>query len=173
MTPLASVSPCPLPREAALAAYAGSGAYTDCYRVVLPHIVTQAEYVEAFYTSAVFKVERWLIARFLSRPSTDAQARLLAQGRLGSFAAWSVERREPDQLLLAAGRTRSWLMACPSHESASPITTLYFGSAVVPRRSAGSTSTGMGWQFRALLGFHKLYSRVLLGAASRRLHVDA
>jgi hypothetical protein len=170
---LSSVSPCPLPRGAALAAYAIGGAYTDCYCVVLPRVVTQTEYVEAFYTSAVFKVERWLIATFLSRPSTDAQAQLLAQGSLGSFAAWSVEQRQVDQLLLAAGRTRSWLMACPSHESASPGTTLYFGSAVVPRRGAGGTDPAMGWQFRALLGFHKLYSRVLLGAARRTLAIHA
>ena len=29
----------------------------------------RAEYVEAFYTSAVFKLERWLIARLLSQGS--------------------------------------------------------------------------------------------------------
>jgi hypothetical protein len=27
----------------------------------------------------------------------------------------------------------------------------------------------LGWPFRALLGFHKLYSRILLAAAARRL----
>jgi hypothetical protein len=27
----------------------------------------------------------------------------------------------------------------------------------------------MGWQFKALLGFHKVYSRVLLAAACRKL----
>ena len=44
-------------------------------------------------------------------------------------------------------------------------TKLYFGSAVVPRRG----SAGLGWQFTALLAFHKLYSRVLLRAARNRL----
>ena len=166
MKPLTSVHHCALPVGAALGAYVHEGAYTDCYAVVLPRVVTQSEFVEAFYTTAVFKLERWLIARFLSRPSTDTQARRLAQGGLGTFATWSVEQREPDQLVLAAGRTRSWLMASANLGSGLPGTTLYFGSAIVLRRDG---SGAMGWQFRALLGFHKLYSRVLLSAAGRRL----
>lgn len=172
MRHLASVHPCALPGDAALGEYVGNGAYIDCYAAVLPRVVTQAEYVEAFYTSAVFKVERWLIARILSRPSTDAQARQLAQGSLRFFAAWSVEHCKSNQLVLAAGRTRSWLMVSASAEPGFPSTKLYFGSAVVPR-GGGSGPSAMGWQFRALLGFHKLYSRVLLGAAARRLSANA
>ena len=41
---------------------------------------------------------------------------------------------------------------------------LYFGSAIVPRQRGG-----LGWQYAALVGFHKLYSRLLLAAAARRL----
>jgi len=158
-----------------LGKYASGGAYADCYAVVLPRVVTQAEYVEAFYTTAVFKIERWLIASFLSRPSTDADARQLAQGTLRSFASWSVEHCAPDQLVLSAGRTRSWLMASASASAESGIqgTKLYFGSAVVPRRSGGRGRSAMDWQFRALLGFHRLYSRVLLGAAARKLGAGA
>jgi hypothetical protein len=80
-----------------------------------------------------------------------------------------VEARAPNQLLLAAGRTRSWLMATSSQEAGGVPTKLYFGSAVVPRGSDGSGSARMGWQFRALLGFHRVYSRVLLWSACRRL----
>jgi len=156
-----------------LAAYSGSGAFTDCYVAVLPRVVTQSEYVEAFYTTPAFKIERWLIARFLSRPSTDAQIRQLAQGESSAFAAWSVEQREPEQLMLAAGRTRSWLMTSPSDDSLGSATALYFGSAVVPRRSRNSGKSPMGWQFRALLGFHKLYSQVLLRAALKKLNTSA
>jgi hypothetical protein len=36
--------------------------------------VSQAAYVEAFYTGTVFKLERLLVAGFVARPSTDAQA---------------------------------------------------------------------------------------------------
>ena len=165
MSALALVHRCTLPPEAALGAYASNGAYTDCYAVVLPRIVSQAEYVEAFYTTAVFKVERWLIARFLSRPSTDAQARQLAQGSLSSFAAWSVEQRKSNELVLAAGRTRSWLMASTLQEAGLPSTMLYFGSAIVPRRRGGTGRSAMGWQFRALPG---LPQAVLSGPAQLR-----
>ena len=128
---------------------ASSGAYTDCYAVVVPRTVTQAEYVEAFYTTAVFKLERWLIARFLSRPSTDAQALQLARGSLSAFAAWSVEQRKPDQLVLAAGRTRSWLMAVALPAPGPTGTKLYFGSqsfrvgAVVPPARPWGGSSGL------------------------------
>ena len=165
---MASVRPCALPPGALLGAYVQSGAYTDCYSAELTRRVTQSEFVEAFYTTAVFKVERWLLARFLARPSTDAEAHQLAAGGLSTFAAWSVEQSSPNQVLLAAGRTRSWLMAAPT-DAGGAVTRLYFGSAVVPRRSAGSATPRMGWQFRALLGFHKVYSRVLLAAACRKL----
>jgi hypothetical protein len=40
-------------------------------------------------------------------------------------------------------------------------TILFFGTAVVPR-----TLAGFGWRFKVLVGFHKLYSRVLLRAAA-------
>ena len=169
MKPLTSVHQCTLPPDAALNACASDGAYTDCYAVVLPRVVTQAEYVEAFYTTAIFKIERWLIAMFLSRPSTDAQAQQLSQGALRVFAAWSVQQQQPDQLVLASGRTRSWLMASADPGSGPHSTKLYFGSAIVPRRGGGTGQSTMDWQFRALLGFHQLYSRVLLSAASRRL----
>ncbi|MEX2151530.1 MAG: hypothetical protein WD793_15055 [Steroidobacteraceae bacterium] len=125
--------------------------------------VAQAEYVEAFYTSDVFKLERLILKLLVARPSTDQQARELATGQRGTFAAWGVEARAPDQLLLCdfQGRTRSWLMTSG--------TCLYFGSAVVPVAARGSRKTGLGFAFRALLGFHRLYSRALLNAAVRRL----
>jgi len=165
---MASVRATILPDGAFLGDYARSGAYTDCYVVDLPRPVTQCEFVEAFYTSFVFRMERWLIAVLLSRPSTGSEVRQLAAGALSAFAAWTVERRAPDQLLLAAGNTRSWLMASPG-ESPRADTKLYFGSAVLPMRTAGSRDSHMGWRFRLLLGFHKVYSRVLLAAACRRL----
>ena len=158
------VRPCALPHGAILGAYLQRGAYTDCYAIETPRAVTQREFVEAFYTTPVFKAERWLLARFLAQPSTDAQVREVATGNANAFSAWSVERREADQILLAAGRTRSWLMTTRSHDPGQAGTRLYFGSAIVPRRSGR-----LGWRFHVLLGFHKVYSRVLLRAASRKL----
>jgi hypothetical protein len=160
-----TIASSPLPAGALLEAYTQSGAYTDCFTVELGRPVSHAQFVEAFYTTTVFKLERWLLARFAGRPSTDEQAQELASGATSTFAAWSVEQRTPNQVLLAAGRTRSWLMTVSPAGSAGASTRLYFGSAVVPRRG----STRLGWQFTALLGFHKVYSRVLLWAAQSRL----
>lgn len=160
-----AIDPSPLPAGALLQAYVLRGAYTDCYSTELGRAVSHAQFVEAFYTTAVFKLERWLLARFMARPSTDAQAGQLASGSRNAFAAWAVEERAPDQLLLAAGRTRSWLMVASLPGHGGVATRLYFGSAIVPHGG----STRMGWQFTALLGFHKLYSRVLLWAARHRL----
>lgn len=154
----------PLPSEALLARYRASGDYTDCYAVSVPRPTSLAEFMAAFYTTRIFKLERWLIARLLGLPSSEQDATRLAQGQAGRFSAWRVEARASNQALLAAGRTRSWLMVEPSATSAGA-TTLYFGSAVVRRRRGG-----LGWTFTALLGFHRLYSRMLLGAAARRLN---
>jgi hypothetical protein len=46
---------------------------------------------------------------------------------------------------------------------------LYFGSAVVPVPDKTTGKLVLGSTYSALLGFHKLYSRVLLSAASARL----
>jgi hypothetical protein len=162
---------CELPPGALLGRYRGSGFYADCYVTEIARPVTHAEYVTAFYTTPVFKLERLLLAWFASRPSTDAQAQQLASGTLDSFAAWDVEDRSADQLLLSdfRGRTRSWLMVSEIEINRSPGTRLYFGSAVVPRVNARSGRARLGFAYRALLGFHKLYSRVLLQAARSRL----
>jgi hypothetical protein len=159
-----SIATRPLPAHALTQKYAREGAYTDCFETVLPRAVTQAEYVEAFYTTWVFKLERWILRWAVARPSTDAEARELAHGRLERFAAWGVEGRAENQLLMRdeiSRRTCSWLMteALPSGG-----TRLYFGSAVVSEADGR-----MGRKFSVLLGFHRLYSWVLLAAAVRGL----
>jgi hypothetical protein len=160
---------CELPAGALLRHYADQGAYADCYRLDIDLSVTHADYVEAFYTTPVFKLERLLLGWFVSRPSTDAKARLLALEQATEFAAWHVEARVTDQLLMCdmARRTRSWLM-CERREGGG--TTLYFGSAVVPVVDKRSGQRRMGALFRALLGFHRLYSHVLLRSAAARLN---
>ena len=166
---MASVRACELPPGASLRRYDGALGYADCYMAELPGTVSQPEFIEAFYTSAPFRLERLLLAWFVARPSDDTQAARLAHGQLDSFAAWSVEAREPHQLLLSdfQGRTRSWLMSAPSVDGQH--TRLFFGSAVVPVVDRRSGQARMGLLFRVLLGFHKLYSRVLLRAAVARL----
>jgi hypothetical protein len=46
---------------------------------------------------------------------------------------------------------------------------LYFGSAVVPVKNRKTSKVELGLIFRALLGFHKIYSVVLLRAARARV----
>ncbi len=162
-----------LPREALLGKYKQEGAYTDCYFIDIPRAVSQAAYVEAFYTTKLFKVERLILALLAKRPSTDTQAKLLALGETKNFAAWSVERRTPDQLLLCdfLGSTRSWLMSVVTKDGDSATTRLYFGSAVVPKIDRASGRASFGIAFHLLSGFHRIYSRALLrSACSRLLH---
>jgi hypothetical protein len=168
------IQPQPLPTHALLTKYANSGAYTDCFVTEIARTVSHAEFVEAFYTCGLFKVERFLLRVFISRPSTDLQARQLAAGELNEFAAWRVEARAVDQLLQRAidGRTRSWLMVSVADVPGQ--TRLYFGSALLPKPTPANSphATGklsLGFVFKALLGFHNWYSRALLSAAAARL----
>ena len=160
---MSSIEKCPLPDHALLQKYAQSGAYTDCYSVVLSSEVSHADYVTSFYTTWLFKLERFILRWAVSRPSTDEEARLLAAGRLDAFAAWYVEARADNQLLLCdfRDRTRSWLMVSEAR--------LYFGSAVIPASNPGLDKSSLGISYRVLLGFHRLYSRALLYAAKSRL----
>ena len=164
-----AIQACELPDDALLRSYLDAGAYTDCFVAEVRRPVLHEQYVEAFYTTALFRLERLILSWFVARPSSDVQARELAHGKLDSFAAWSVEARAPNQLLLRdfQGRTRSWLMSAPAANQGA--TRLYFGSAVIPV-AGRSGEQRLGTTYRALLGFHKLYSRLLLRAAVARLN---
>ncbi len=166
---MGTVKSCALPEEALTQHYRVSGAHTDCFFTELARPVTHAELVEAFYTTGLFKLERWILRLCVSRPSTDAEARALARGERDSFAAWTVEARAPNQVLLRdfTGHTCSWLMVADAGRG--PGTRLYFGSVVIPVRDPESGQTSMPTVHARLLGFHTLYSRLLLRAAARRL----
>ena len=169
----ASVHPAELPAGALLQSCREAGAYADCYVCEVRGLVSHAAFVEAFYTTRLFKLERFILRWLARRPASDADARRLAEGTADGYSAWRVEGRSGNQLLLAdfTGRTRSWLMVAPVPDGSGPKhTRLYFGSAVVPRRSRGAHGkTSMGFGFHALLGFHRLYSRLLLTAARSRV----
>ena len=155
-----TIEPRPLPDKALLRAYEQPGGYTDCFATDVPAAVTHEQYVAAFYTTPLFKCERFILRWAIAQPSTDAEARELASGLRDAFAAWTVEQRCANQLLLADiyGSTRSWLMVEPGVTG----TRLYFGSAVVPQARRRPS-------FGLLLGFHKAYSRALLASARRAL----
>lgn len=169
---MSAVRTCELPADAMLAVYARmDGCYTDCFSVDVPAGVELSSYVAAFYTTPLFKLERVILKLAAARPSTDAEAQQLAQAQIDQFAAWRVEQRADEQLLMCdmSGRTRSWFMVEAIAGTTSPATRLYFGSAVVPVLNQRSGNKTLGFAFTALLGFHKLYSRALLSASRSRL----
>jgi hypothetical protein len=164
---------CEISANALLRRYQDGTGFADCYCVDIPGTVSHTAYMEAFYTSSLFKIERVLLGCLAGKPATDADARDLARGHCAEFSAWRVEARTDSELLLAdlTGRTRSWLMVSTVVQDAGqPCSRMYFGSAVVPAPARPDVSkTGMGMGFHALLGFHRLYSRLLLSAARARV----
>lgn len=168
MTP--DIEPLSLPAGALLARYRDMpGCYTDCFSTSIDRPVSAAEFIEAFYTTTLFKCERFVLS-LIGRGCTDAQARALAAGQTDAFAAWTVEGRSANQLLVCdfAGATRSWFMAAPLADGR-PGTRLYFGSAVVPQGRDKSGNPRQSVAFRLLLPIHGLYARALLRAAARKL----
>jgi hypothetical protein len=158
----------PLPENALHRRYAADGSYTDCYSTVIDQVVSHGNFVEAFYTTWLFKLERWILGWTVKKRSNDAEARWVAHGDLATFAAWTVEARAPDQLLMCdfLGATRSWFMVAPE---AGGKTRLYFGTVVAARQDAATGKHVIDRGFRVLMGFHRLYSRALLRAAAASL----
>ncbi len=154
-----------LPIGTLLERFREAGDYTDCFVIDVDGAVAQSEYVRAFYTSWLFKIERFILTWAVNKPSNDTEAAALSVGDSDSFAAWSVEGRTDNQLLMCdyQHRTRSWLMTEPL--DGRNRTRLYFGTAVASRRPNGKKDRSFGIAFRMLAGFHKLYARALLRAA--------
>jgi hypothetical protein len=159
----------PIPEHALHAHYEREGAYADCYATRIEHPVSHVAFVTAFYTTWLFKLERLILRYLVDKPSTDAEAEALARGERTRFAAWTVEARATDQVVMCdfLGRTRSWLMV--EAVDGGKATRLYFGSVVVPGPDAASGKSSLGAGYTLMLGFHKLYSRALLRAARSRL----
>lgn len=157
-----TVAPAPLPEGSLLDAYRVDGGYVDCFSIDLRTAVTLSQLIAAFYTSPAFLPERWLLGALLGKLANNDDALRLATGEVERFSAWTVEARRDDEILLCdfRSRTRSWLKVSPISAG----TRLYFGSAVVP-----ATSRIDALVVKALTGFHRVYSRLLLRGAVRRL----
>lgn len=157
-----------LPADALLQIYGQRGGYTDAYCTGADVQISLDRYVAVFYCTPLFRIERGLLGILLRRGASNLDAVALGAGRVDQFAAWRVEARDSEQLLLCdySGRTRSWLWAEPITGGG---TRLWFGSAVVPRLDPNTGQWSMGLAFRLLLGFHRLYSRALLASAARAL----
>jgi hypothetical protein len=163
----------PLPEHSLLFGYHVRGDYTDCFTADVAGDVSQEQFVRAFYTSRLFKAERFILKWLVAKPSTDREAGLLASGTSDSFAAWTVEGRKRHQLLVCdyQGRTRSWLMVEPIMAGPGAATRLFFGTGVASATDRKGRRT-MPLLFRLLLGFHRRYARALLRSAVTKLAAD-
>jgi hypothetical protein len=162
-----------VPEDALLCTYRGGhrperwGGSGDCFSVAVDRMTPLAEFVFAFYTSPVFRIERLILRLLAGAPSTDAEVRWLAEGSGTSFAIWRVGERTATQLLMCDRyeRTRSWFGVVPLKDGK---TLLQFGSAVASgsahRKTAGAARGNL---FQLLLKFHIVYSQILLHAAKR------
>ncbi|HCR72732.1 MAG TPA: hypothetical protein DIW23_14910, partial [Anaerolineae bacterium] len=105
----------------------------------------------------------FILTYTVRKPSSDVEAKKLSNAEIDKFAAWTVEARSEKELLMCdfVSRTRSWFML----EQLEDKTKLYFGSAVVPKKRG----EGLGFIFNLLLGFHQIYSVLLLYFAKQRL----
>ncbi|NND00524.1 MAG: hypothetical protein HKN85_10115 [Gammaproteobacteria bacterium] len=168
---MTSVRSCPIPSGSLLSRYQKSGYYSDCYSASIPATISFEQFVQAFYSTRLFRLERFILKWAISRPSTDSQLERLASGEDNQFAAWLVEEKSKNQLLLSdyRGRTRSWLMTAPCKTQTNNHTMLFFGSAIVPVTDRNTGKQRLGLIYKALLGFHKLYSVALLSAARTSL----
>ena len=166
-----SIQKCTVPANTLLYKYSINGSYVDCYSTEILKRVPLSEYIFEFYTTSLFKLERFILKLTVSKPSTDTQARQLSEGDIVTFAAWHVENRCESEILMCdlLGRTRSWLMVTPENTTDGDRTRLYFGSAVVPTRISNTGRPTVGFGFQGLLGFHKIYSRLLLYSAKSRI----
>jgi len=167
-----SITRTPVAEDALLKTYRGGahperwGRYADCFSVLVDRPVDIGAFVGAFYTSPIFRIERWVLRHLLAAPSTDAQAHAVAVGSGSSFAVWRVGERSSTQLLMCDRyeRTRSWFRVVPMSGER---TLLQFGSAVAADPSDAPAPRRRGFQM--LLGFHVIYSQLLLHAAKVRV----
>ena len=156
--------PCGVPRDGLLDAYVERpGVYTDCFEVMHPLEATLEDFINAFYTTWLFRLERLVLTVPLRHWVRDSEVRALAKGQRSIFAAWRVEDRTANEILLCdlSGGTRSYLAVSPKEGGA---TRLVFGSAVVP----GQGQALSPWVER-LIPAHRLYSRLLLRTAEKKL----
>jgi hypothetical protein len=162
--------PHPVPDDALHAKYAREGGYADCFVLDMNRGVTLAEFVAAFYTTWLFRLERFILAWLVRKPSTDFEALALARGQRTTFAAWSIEAQAEGQLLMRdfQDRTRSCFIVSPMPGN-NRGTRLLFGTGIKPVADGAAGARRLSGGFRVLMPFHRLYSRALLRAAVARL----
>jgi hypothetical protein len=133
--------------------------YSDCFTITVPSRISLQQYVQAFFTCPVFRVERML----LPVATSDSEAEAISRGTSGRFGVWSVLERTDDELLATwsvdgySMHGATWFRVI---EVPGDATRLEFGSSVTP--SEGLWLLPMMW-------FHVWYSRVLLRCTANNL----
>lgn len=161
----------PIPDKALIETYARiKGGHTDCYYVDVPRYVTLSEFIQTFFSSPVFRLERLLLNMSPTGRSTDQDIANLASGTGNTMAVWKVDAREENQLIMSAGNgpIRTWLKVDTDYPETGK-TRLFFGSALAPTRNKNGEQRKLSWVFKVSLGFHGFYSQLLLSLAARRL----
>jgi len=127
----------------------------------------QNPFINAFFNSWLFRIERLILKLTLKKPATDQDITKLANGMSNTMTAWRIEQRDDNQILLEVPDTpiRTWLM----REDAGDHTNLYFGIAILPMRTDKNGKPAMSHISIVLMGFHQLYARALLYLAKRAL----
>lgn len=168
---MTQVSAPELPPESLLARLRGPECYRDAFRASLPGEVSLGELVTAFFSSRVFLTERMAL-HLIGRGAGQAEIAALAAGETQRFAAWEMEAREENQLLMHdfLDQTCCWLAVStrgPDGALCGPLpvpevgrTFIWFGTGV---REVG------GPIMRHLQGAHRFYARQLLAGAARGL----
>ncbi len=156
-----------LPQDALLQKYRNLNAFTDCYTLTLDRTVDFNAYVYAFYSTKLFKTERFILKWLVNKPSSEQQLENLVNGSSDEFAAWTIEARSENQILMCdfQSRTRSWLKIEPVDGH----TQLYFGSAVTSIRQDDRGNYKKDRLFSLLSVFHHWYSQALLKSAAKTL----
>lgn len=159
-----------LPKSALSASYQGQGAFVDCYYLDIDQDISLDKYIQAFYTTPVFKLERSLLSLATFKRTNDDDALELSLGKSDRYSIWTVEGRETNQILMRdfTGNTRSWLMVEKASDNEMK-TRLYFGSVVVPKGKTENGQASFGGLFHLLGKFHQVYSKALLSAAYKKL----
>ncbi|NNE86854.1 MAG: hypothetical protein HKN27_02160 [Silicimonas sp.] len=159
-----STKTCDLPSDALLLKYRAQN-YTDCFAVQVAGDHDLAAFVAAFYSTWLFKAERFVLAHIAKAPATDAQAVALGRAESDQFSVWRTETRSQAQLLMCPRdeTTRSWFMVDAKDRAS---TTLYFGSALIMRNRPRDAEK---LTLKIVIALHRFYSRALLACAAAKL----
>ena len=168
MTRIAALPP---PETSLLAQRRGEDWYRDAFRACVPGHVTLGTFVTEFFAGPAFLPERMAL-HLIGRGAGAAEIAALAEGTATRFAAWEMEAREADQLLMHdfLDRTCCWLavshegdasdLGAPHNAGEREQRFLWFGTGL---RNPGGPFA------RWLKQPHRAYARWLLAGAARRL----